>query len=67
MNSMNTFNPEVPCHVHDTLNKQLIEWKPEWAALYREHGVLHDEGVIAWDGLLLDGWSPIVHQHPAGH
>jgi hypothetical protein len=60
MNPMNTFNPEVPCHVHDKLNDELIEWQAQWAPLYRDHGVLYDEGVIAWDGLLLDGWSPVV-------
>lgn len=60
MKPLVTFNPEIPCHV--TLNKQTIEWNPQWAPLYREHGVLHDKGVIAWAGLLLDHWSPIVQQ-----
>ena len=63
MNPMKTFNPEVPCHVHDTLKDDMIEWNPQWAPLYREHGVLQDEGVIAWDGLLLDGWSPVAERH----
>jgi hypothetical protein len=56
MNPMSTFNPEKPCRVHDGLNDQIIEWNPQWAPLYLDHGVKHDEGVIAWDGLLLDGW-----------
>ena len=67
MNPMNTFNPDVPCHVHDGLNRQTIEWKPQWAPLYREYAVKCDEGVIAWDGLLLDGWTAILHSHPAVH
>ena len=58
---MNTFNPEVQCRVHDALHDQIIEWNPQWASLYREHGVLYDEGVIAWDGLLLDGWIPVTY------
>jgi hypothetical protein len=45
----------------------MIEWKPQWASLYREHGANWDEGVVAWDGLLLDGWTPIMLRHPCGH
>jgi hypothetical protein len=56
MNPMSTFNPDVPAGIHDRLNDEIIEWKPQWAPLYRQYGVLHDEGVIAWDGLLWDGW-----------
>lgn len=64
---MNTFYPETPCHVHDGLNDQIIEWKPQWASLFREHGVLEEEGVIAWDGLLLlDGWTPIAGRYSSG-
>jgi hypothetical protein len=67
MNPMSTFNPDLTCLVHDSLNDQIMEWKPQWASLYRDQGAKHDECVIAWDGLLLDGWMPIPHHHPAGH
>lgn len=67
MNSMDTFDPDCACQVHDGLNDQMIEWRPQWAAMYREHGTTWDEGVIAWDGLLLDGWIPAVHKHSSGH
>ncbi len=67
MNSMDTFAPDMPCRVHDGLNDQIIEWCPQWAAMYREHASKWDEGVVAWDGLLLDGWAPIVHGHSCGH
>jgi hypothetical protein len=66
MNPMDTFDPDLPCRVHDRLNDQIIEWKPQWASMYREYGVKWDEGVIAWDGLLLDGWAPVMHMHPCG-
>lgn len=36
-------------------------------SMYREHASNWDEGVIAWDGLLLDGWAPIIHTHSCGH
>jgi len=55
MNPMSTFDPDVACRVHDRLNEKIINWRPEWAANYRQYA---DEGVIEWDGLLLDGWSP---------
>jgi hypothetical protein len=63
MNSMKTFDPEKRCRVHDELNDKIIEWLPRWATLYREYAVKHDEGVIAWDGLLLDGWTEVASSH----
>ena len=57
MNPMSTFNPDVACRVHDKLNDTFFDWKPEWAAKYREYAHEHDEGVINWEGLLLDGWA----------
>ena len=56
MNSMKTFDPEVACRVHDGLNDETFDWQPEWAAHYREYAFDHTEGVVNWDGLLLDGW-----------
>lgn len=58
MNSIVTFYPDVPCRVHYGLNDQIIEWSPQWASMYRQHMSKWDEGVIAWDGLLFDGWAP---------
>ncbi|MHC2283563.1 hypothetical protein ACVME8_010206 [Bradyrhizobium diazoefficiens] len=61
MNPMSTFNPKCPCMVHDRLNDQTIAWKPEWADDYRQYGEPYDTpDVISWDGLLLDGWSPVT-------
>ncbi|WP_426611325.1 hypothetical protein [Bradyrhizobium sp. McL0616] len=59
MNPMDTFNPDEPCRLHDGLNNDFIEWNPEWAAHYREYSFNQDEGVISWDGALLDGWVPM--------
>lgn len=57
MRPMNEFDPEMPAMVHDALNDETFEWKPEWAANYLEHAVQDENGVIGWDGLLLDGWD----------
>jgi hypothetical protein len=57
MNSMETFNPDAECLVHDQLNNELIMWKP--CTHYREFAQpLDAPGLITWDGLLLDGWMP---------
>jgi hypothetical protein len=55
---MATFDPSKPLLVHDGVNDQVINWKPE---LYQQHydRYAHREfnpGVTEWDGLLLEGW-----------
>ena len=60
MNPMNTFNPRIPCHVHDRLNDEIIEWHTRWASPFLNDCVKRSDGFVAWDGLLVDGWSPIV-------
>ena len=55
---MSTFDPSVPCKVHELVNNCFFDWKPEWAAHYREYAEPYDTaGTIAWDGLLLNGWT----------
>jgi hypothetical protein len=49
---MSEFDPALPSMVHDALNDATFEWKPEWAANYREHAIDDGTGVIGWDGLL---------------
>jgi len=58
MQPMATFNPDKLCIVHDKLNNTTIEWKPKWATDYRRYAQPYDSpDVVAWDGLLLDGWN----------
>lgn len=57
MNPMQTFNPDMPCRVHDRLNDRTFDWRPEWAGHYDRYASEHTAGVIGWDGLLLDGWT----------
>jgi hypothetical protein len=56
---MSDFDPSRPAMVHDRLNDKTFEWKAEWAANYREQAIgdSANEGVVGWDGLLLDGWT----------
>jgi hypothetical protein len=57
---MSEFDPSKPALVHDKLNDQTIDWEPErhgtdYKAGHRGLG----DGVVEWDGLLLDGWKPL--------
>lgn len=62
---MSEFDPSRPATVHDSLNDRMIEWQPEWVWSFRKHRA-HADGVIEWDGLLLDGWQKIENAAPAG-
>jgi hypothetical protein len=45
--------------LHDQLNNKTFVWKPEWAERYRKQAKDAGNGMISWDGLLLDGWEEI--------
>ena len=58
---MSEFDPSKPAMVHDQLNDNTLKWHPErMAENYREYAGDFGPGVISWDGLLLDGWQPLV-------
>jgi hypothetical protein len=59
---MRTFDPSRPAIVHDHLNSETFEWRPDWQASYEEYGELDHLGVSNWDGLRLNGWRPIVRR-----
>jgi hypothetical protein len=60
MNPMSTFDPSKPAMVHDRLNDRTFQWKPKtMQANYEQYASpFGPPDVIAWDGLLLDGWLP---------
>jgi hypothetical protein len=62
---MSEFDPTHPAFVHDELNNKVLDWKPEWAANYREHAIFEPNGKVGWDGLILDGWRPRIEAIPA--
>jgi hypothetical protein len=62
---MSEFDPTKPALVHDGLNDNTFEWKPEWAEDFRKAAATEfNPGVINWDGLLLDGWRPLLRVVP---
>ena len=56
--TMNSFYPAQPALLHDQLNDKIIPWSATREELdsWRQHANPHSEGVVEWDGLLLDGW-----------
>jgi hypothetical protein len=57
---MKEFDPAKPSLVHDALNDKKFLWQPEWAPHFREHAIEDKDGVVGWDGLLLDGWEESI-------
>jgi hypothetical protein len=58
MSPMSTFDPDLPCRVHDRLNDRMHEWHTGWAGSYRRNAVADKvDGTVSWDGLILDGWT----------
>ena len=65
MRPMSEFDPSKRSMVHDALNDKMFEWEPEnYLKNYREHAEEDSEGIVAWDGLLLDGWYEL--EQPVG-
>ena len=60
---MTEFDPTKPARVHDQLNDKWFDWEPDRHGVdYEKDARPFDPGVIAWDGLLLDGWEPLPLQ-----
>lgn len=59
---MSTFDPTQPAILHDRLNDKIITWLAEedMIANYREYATLDEEGLVSWDGLILDGWGNVL-------
>ena len=60
MRPMKEFDPSKPAMVHDRLNDRTFEWKPEWQGKYDLSARKSGDGLISFDGQLLDGWQPVA-------
>jgi hypothetical protein len=56
LKSMSTFDPSQPALLHDRLNDEIFAWLPEKKDEWLRNAQPAGEGVIGWDGLLIDGW-----------
>jgi hypothetical protein len=57
---MRSFDPHRFCTVHDAVHNRLLTWQPVWAPHFLECADDLPDGVVEWDGLLLDGWSELA-------
>lgn len=53
---MNTFDPSKPALLHDQLNDDMVPWTGEELVGWQKYAKRRSDGVIEWDGCLIDGW-----------
>jgi hypothetical protein len=53
---MSEFDPSEPALVHDRRHDRMIPWSPSFQRSYERSARQQEPGVVAYDGLLLDGW-----------
>ena len=57
---MSEFDPSRQALVYDQLNDETFERLPARHGIdYQRYASAHDDGIVAWDGLLLAGWRPL--------
>jgi hypothetical protein len=54
-----SFDPSKPAELHDELNDKIFEWNPEWKAHWEKYADHFGDGIIGWDGLLIDRWREL--------
>jgi len=53
---MTEFDPSRPSKIHDVLNDQLYPYDPAARFDWDQYAVYQPDGLVAWDGMILDGW-----------
>jgi hypothetical protein len=56
---MSEFDPSEPAILHDRRNDRTIAWSPAFEWEFKRYARQHAPGVIAFEGLLLDGWRDV--------
>ncbi len=56
---MSEFDPSEPAIVHDRRSNRAIPWSPAFEWEFKRRATQHAPGVIAFEGLLLDGWVEV--------
>ena len=57
---MRDFDPSEPAIIHDLVSDTIIAWSGEEAADFRRSCVAQDDGSIAWNGFVFDGWGNVL-------
>ena len=53
---MDEFDPSEPALLHDRLTDRLLPWEPAFRHSFARQAREVEPGVVAYDGLQLDGW-----------
>jgi hypothetical protein len=57
---MSEFDPSQPAILHDKLNDIIITWTGELHANFKATAIVRPDGIVEWDGRLLDGWGNVL-------
>jgi hypothetical protein len=57
---MSEFDPSKPAILHDRLKDEIVTWTGEERDLYVASAKPQSDGVVEWDGRLLDGWGNVL-------
>ena len=59
MRPMKEFDPDRRSLVHDQANRLGFEWSADEAERYRQCAKEMPDGMVHFDGRILDGWVPL--------
>ena len=60
LHPMKDFNPSEPAILHDRISDTIITWSGEEAIAFRSSCVAREDGSVAWNGYLFDGWGNVL-------
>ena len=60
LHPMKDFNPSEPAVLHDRISDTIITWSGEQAIAYRSSCVAREDGSVAWNGYVFDGWGNVL-------
>jgi hypothetical protein len=57
---MKDFDPSEPAILHDQISDAIIAWSGEDAASFRRSYDPREDGTVAWNGFVFDGWGNVL-------
>jgi hypothetical protein len=60
LHPMKDFEPSEPAILHDRVSDTIITWSGEDAVAFRRSCVAQEDGTVAWNGYVFDGWGNVL-------
>jgi hypothetical protein len=57
---MRDFDPSEPAILHDQVSDTIVTWSGEDAPAFRRSSVSRENGTVAWNGFVFDGWGNVL-------